>query len=119
MEEVTKLIVPFFYTPKNYGQVSTKLASFAWYETYFITLLLWSDADLFGLPPVPERPHPSFTRLARYDLAGLCWLLQGREVVALTATSAGYHEHQRCDDGVAASTPVAAAYSRKDRGVEW
>jgi len=33
----------------------------------------WSDADLFGLPPVPEQPHPSFTRLARYDLTGLCW----------------------------------------------
>jgi hypothetical protein len=40
MEAVIKLVVPFFSTPKNYGQVLTKLAGFAFYETYFITLLL-------------------------------------------------------------------------------
>jgi hypothetical protein len=40
MEEVTKLLLPFFSTPKNYGQVVTKLAGFAGYETYFITLSL-------------------------------------------------------------------------------
>jgi hypothetical protein len=40
MEEVIKLILPFFSSPKNYGQVLKKLASFAFYETYFITLLL-------------------------------------------------------------------------------
>jgi hypothetical protein len=36
----------------------------------------------------PDRPHPSYRRLSRYDETGLCWLLQGRPVVALTETTA-------------------------------
>jgi hypothetical protein len=43
MGEVIKLILPFLSTTKNYAEVLTKLASFAWYETYFITLLLRSN----------------------------------------------------------------------------
>jgi hypothetical protein len=50
--------------------------------------LNWSSADLFGLIEIPERPSPSFNRLSRYDRLGLCWLLQGRTVVALTADAA-------------------------------
>src|SRR5262249_25427004 len=42
----------------------------------------------FGLHPPPERPHPSYSRLSRYDATGLCWLLQGRRVAALTADTA-------------------------------
>jgi hypothetical protein len=48
----------------------------------------WSSADLFGLHTPPARPHPSYNRLSRYDCTGLCWLLQGRPVVALTETTA-------------------------------
>jgi hypothetical protein len=48
----------------------------------------WTTRDLFGLAPVPDRPHPSYSRLSRYDQTGLIWLLQGREVVALTADTA-------------------------------
>jgi hypothetical protein len=48
----------------------------------------WTARDLFGLAPVPDRPHPSYRRLSRYDETGLCWLLQGRPVVALTETAA-------------------------------
>jgi hypothetical protein len=48
----------------------------------------WSSADLFGLAPVPTKPHPSFRRLSRYDLTGLCWSLEGREVIALTEATA-------------------------------
>jgi hypothetical protein len=44
----------------------------------------WTSADLFGLHAVPEKPRPSYRRLSRYDCTGLIWLLQGREVVALT-----------------------------------
>jgi hypothetical protein len=50
--------------------------------------LNWSSADLFGLHKPPERPHPSYQRLSRYDCCGLIWLLAGREVIALTADSA-------------------------------
>jgi hypothetical protein len=48
----------------------------------------WTSADLFGLHTPPERPHPSYNRLSRYDCTGLCWLLQGRAVVALTTDTA-------------------------------
>jgi hypothetical protein len=48
----------------------------------------WTSADLFGLHTPPERPHPSYNRLSRYDATGLCWLLQGRPVVALTESTA-------------------------------
>jgi hypothetical protein len=37
---------------------------------------------------IPERPVPNYRRLARYDETGLIWLLQGRLVKALTATTA-------------------------------
>jgi hypothetical protein len=48
----------------------------------------WSSADLFGLHTLPEQPHPSYSRLSRYDATGLIWLLQGRPVVALTEATA-------------------------------
>src|SRR5262245_21129154 len=48
----------------------------------------WTSADLFGLHTPPERPHPSYRRLSRYDCTGLVWLLEGRPVVALTEATA-------------------------------
>jgi hypothetical protein len=48
----------------------------------------WSSADLFGLHTPPAKPHPSYSRLSRYDCTGLVWLLGGRPVVALTETTA-------------------------------
>jgi hypothetical protein len=50
--------------------------------------LNWSSADLFGLHQPPDNPHPSYRRLSRYGETGLCWLLEGREAIALTATTA-------------------------------
>jgi hypothetical protein len=48
----------------------------------------WTARDLFGLHTVTENPHPTYRRLSRYDETGLIWLLEGCEVVALTATTA-------------------------------
>jgi hypothetical protein len=48
----------------------------------------WTSADLFGLHTPPDKPHPSYDRLSRYDETGLIWLLQGRPVVGLTALTA-------------------------------
>jgi hypothetical protein len=50
--------------------------------------LRWTSADLFGLHTPPDEPHPSYRRLSRYDGTGLCWLLRGRPVVALTEATA-------------------------------
>ena len=38
--------------------------------------------------PRPSDPQPIISRLSRYDETGLIWLLRGRPVVALTATTA-------------------------------
>jgi hypothetical protein len=46
------------------------------------------ESPMFGLHTPPAKPHPSYSRLSRYDATGLCWLLQGRPVVALTDTTA-------------------------------
>jgi hypothetical protein len=48
----------------------------------------WTARDLFGLQAPPAKRHPSYSRLSRYDEAGLIWLLQGREVVALAEATA-------------------------------
>ena len=48
----------------------------------------WSNRDLLGLHTPPEHPHPSYSRLSRYDETGLIWLLQGRPVSAITETTA-------------------------------
>ena len=48
----------------------------------------WTARDLFGLQTPPAKPHPSYSRLSRYDETGLIWLLQGRPVVALTEATA-------------------------------
>jgi len=48
----------------------------------------WTSADLFGLHKPPDKPHPSYRRLSRYDATGLVWLLVGRPVVVLTADTA-------------------------------
>jgi hypothetical protein len=53
MEDLLKIILPFLSTPKNYGQVLKRLASFAFYETYILTLILRSiprfDAFFTGI----------------------------------------------------------------------
>jgi len=48
----------------------------------------WTAQELFGLHPVPAKPHASFDRLSRYDSTGLVWLLHGRVVLKMTADSA-------------------------------
>ncbi len=48
----------------------------------------WTPRELFGLHTVPSNPHPSYARLSRYDETGLVWLLDGKVVTALTATTA-------------------------------
>jgi hypothetical protein len=58
----------------------------AWGET--AQRLGWDSRDLFGLHTPPANPHPSYSRLSRYDATGLCWLLEGRAVVALTEATA-------------------------------
>jgi hypothetical protein len=48
----------------------------------------WTARDLFGLHSIPDKPHPSYRRLSRYDCTGLIWLLQSRRITAMTETTA-------------------------------
>jgi hypothetical protein len=48
----------------------------------------WVPRDLFGLHKPLAKPHPSYSRLSRYDETGLIWLLCGREVIELTNVAA-------------------------------
>jgi hypothetical protein len=48
----------------------------------------WTARDLFGLHKPPTRPHPSYSRLSRYDDTGLVWLLEGHSVTALSSETA-------------------------------
>jgi hypothetical protein len=48
----------------------------------------WTADELFGLHEPPAQPRPSYSRLSRYDCTGLIWMLEGKAVVALTATTA-------------------------------
>jgi hypothetical protein len=48
----------------------------------------WTARDLFGLSPLPDKAHPRYRRLSRYDETGLIWLLRGRPVLALTESTA-------------------------------
>jgi hypothetical protein len=48
----------------------------------------WNFGDLFDLHEPPAKPRPSYSRLSRRDCTGLLWALEGRRVIALTATTA-------------------------------
>jgi hypothetical protein len=50
--------------------------------------LEWSPRDLWGLHKPPDNPASSYSRLSRYDETGLLWLLQGRQVTALSSNIA-------------------------------
>jgi hypothetical protein len=65
----------------------------------------WTARDLFGLQTPPAKPHPSYSRLSRYDETGLIWLLQGRPVVALTEASVA----------IQSSTGAITIYRRHNR----
>jgi hypothetical protein len=48
----------------------------------------WTAEELLGLHDPPEAPHPSYSRLSRYDATGLIGHLRGSRVVALTTDTA-------------------------------
>ena len=69
----------------------------------------WTSRNLLGLAPVPDKPAPSYRRLARYDLTGLVWLMRGRPVVALTTDTAAIQS-------VAGTVTVYRKHNKPSRG---
>jgi hypothetical protein len=79
---------PLYVAPADWQQAIEDGRTFlaTWGEQ--VEALDWTARELFGLQPVPARPAGNYRRLSRYDETGLVWLLRGRPVVALTATTA-------------------------------
>jgi hypothetical protein len=65
----------------------------------------WTARDLFGLAAIPDKPHPTYRRLSRYDETGLIWLLQGRRVSVLSENGAA----------VESSTGAVTVYRRHNK----
>jgi hypothetical protein len=47
----------------------------------------WTEPELFGLHPIPERSAANYSRLSRLVEMGSVWLLRSRPVVILTETT--------------------------------
>jgi hypothetical protein len=77
------------YVPEDrWHQAITDATTFATKWGVEAQALGWTVPELFGMHPVPERPPPNYSRLARLDAMGLLWLLRGRPVIVLTSTEA-------------------------------
>jgi hypothetical protein len=60
-----------------------------------VEALGWTARDLFGLHTPPAKPHPSYSRLSRYDETGLIWLLQGPMLARPRPLGAGSQDLHR------------------------
>jgi hypothetical protein len=98
MKEVIDLVLPFFSTTKNYDDILKKCASFAFYETYLITLLLRAnprfDAFFTGIEswgPIGRVIHI----IPHYDVLNLSGIVIAFAVAILTHT---FQFHDRISD---------------------
>ncbi len=87
MGEVVKFILPFLSAPSNYADILKKLATLAFYETYFITLALrantkidtfFSGIELWG--PIGK----AIAIIPHYDVLNLSGLAIATAVAVLT-----------------------------------
>jgi hypothetical protein len=98
MEEAIKLVFPFLTTCKNYADVLKKLASFAFYETYFITLLLRSNAQYDSFFTGIETWGPiggALQTIPHYDVLNLSGFVIAFGVAILTHM---FQFHDRISD---------------------
>jgi len=69
----------------------------------------WSDHDLFALHPVAPD--------SRYDTMGLVWLLRGRPVVTLTASTAAIRTP--CGGTLTYGAPLESLRNKRRKRVKW
>jgi hypothetical protein len=79
---------PDYIDPKRWRQAVEDGRAFLLDWKDQVVAFEWTAEDLFGLHEPPSNPHPSYSRLSRYDCTGLIWLLGGDPVVAMTETTA-------------------------------
>jgi hypothetical protein len=98
MEEVIKLVIPIFSTPRNYAEILKKLASFAFYETYLITLLLRANPRFDGFFTSIESWGPIgkvIGTIPHHDALNLSGVVIALVVAVLTHT---FQFHDRISD---------------------
>jgi hypothetical protein len=98
METVIKLIFPFFSTTKDYDEVLRKLASFAFYWTYLITMLLRANPRFDAVLTSIESWGPIGKVLAiipHYQVLNLSGAVIAIAVAFLTHM---FHLHDRISD---------------------
>jgi hypothetical protein len=86
--EALRARCPDYVPPARWRQAVTDSEAFCGQWGQQAKALGWAARDLWGLHQPPENPAPSYSRLSRYDQTGLCWLLDGREVTALSSNIA-------------------------------
>jgi hypothetical protein len=87
MNELIKLILPFFTITANYGEVLKRLAAFAFYETYVITLILRANPQVDAFFSGIESWGPIgrvFGTLPDYKAVNVSGLIIGLLVAVLT-----------------------------------
>jgi hypothetical protein len=98
MDVFLKLVLPFLATPKTYSEVLTKLASFAFYETYLITLLLRAIPKFNQFLVSIESWGPLGSLIGsipRYDVLNISGIAIAAIVAVLTHT---FQLHDRISD---------------------
>ena len=98
MEGVVNLLFPFLSTPKNYDHILKKLASFAFYETYLITLALRANPRFDALFAGVESWGPIgkvTSIIPHHEVLNLFGLVVAFAVAILTHT---FQFHDRVSD---------------------
>jgi hypothetical protein len=98
MKEAIDLLFPFFSTTKNYDEILKKLASFAFYETYLITLLLRANPRFDAFFKAIESWGPIgkvVGIIPHYDVLNVSGFVIAFIVAILTHT---YQFHDRISD---------------------
>jgi len=89
MKEVLDLVLPFLSTTKNYDEILKKLAGFAFYETYIITLLLRGNPRFDAFFTAIESWGPIgkvFSIIPHHDVLNLSGIVIAFVVAVLTHT---------------------------------
>lgn len=86
MMDFVKLIIPIFYTTKNYEDILKRLAGFTFYETYLITLLLRNNSrvkDFFTSVESWGSVGDALRVIAHYDVLNIAGIVIARLICIL------------------------------------
>jgi hypothetical protein len=79
---------PAYVPPERWRQTVADSETFVAQWGQQARALEWTAHDLWNLHKPPPNPAPNYSRTARYDEAGLLWVLGGNSVTALSSETA-------------------------------